>query len=93
MTLEEIMTILVAVAPSIVSIIGIVSACLKLKGDIKTDAACMQTKFEELKVQVEKSDQYETLKSQLIQAHRENVALKKQINELLTKIDHIQRGE
>ena len=37
--------------------------------------------------------EYSELKDQLKIAHQENYELKKKLNELLTKIDHIQRKE
>lgn len=37
--------------------------------------------------------EFETMKKQFTLLMKENLTLKKQVNELLTKIDHIDRGE
>ena len=93
MTFEQIMTIIVAAAPSLTAIIGIVAAVIK---GIKSNKATSQTvvdKFEEVRQEIFNTKEYSDLKNQLTLAHQENRELKKKINELLTKIDHIQRKE
>lgn len=93
MTFEQIMAIVVAAAPSIASIVGIVVSAIKL---IKSGKATNQEiidKFEEVRVEVSNTKDYSQLKDQLLICMQENAELKKTINELLTKIDHIYRGE
>ena len=40
-----------------------------------------------------KTTDIEVVKSQFSAMHKENIKLKKQINELLTKIDHVERRD
>lgn len=89
MNFEQIMSIIVAAAPSLTAIIGIIAAVVKNKSYSKE----VISKFEETRKAVMDTKQYEDLKTQLKIAHQENYELKKKINELLTKIDHIQRKE
>lgn len=93
MTFEQIMAIVVAAAPSITAIIGIVAAVVK---GIKSNKATSQDvidKFEEVRQEIFNTKEYSDLKNQLTLAHQENYELKKKINELLTSIDKIQRKE
>ena len=92
-TFEQIMAIIVAAAPSITAIIGIVVAVVK---GIKSTGATGEeiiTSFETLRKDVLDTKEYEALKNQLILAYQENRELKKKLNELLTKIDKIDRTE
>lgn len=77
---EKIMLSILAAGPSIVAITSIIAACLTL---VK--------KFNELKGEVVKTKEYKEIKRELAASHRENVELKKQISELLTKIDRVER--
>ena len=93
MTMEYLMTIIVAAAPSITAIIGIVFAIIKgIKSNKDTSKAVID-KFEEVRQEIFNTKEYSELKDQLKIAHQENIQLKKKLNELLTKIDHIQRKE
>lgn len=88
---EQIMTVIVAAAPSLTAIIGVVVAVIKgIKSNKSTNQELIN-KFENLKAEVVKTKEYETLKDQLLLVHRENIELKKKLNELLTKIDRIKR--
>lgn len=93
MTFEQIMISIVAAAPSLTSIIGIIVAVLKGVKTSKTTSADVINKFEEVRQEIFNTKEYSELKNQLIIAHQENYELKKKLNELLTKIDHIQRGQ
>ena len=93
MTFEQIMTIIVAAAPSITAIIGIVAAVVKGIRSNKATSQDVIDKFEEVRMEIFNTKEYSELKSQLLLAHQENYELKRKINELLTKIDHIQRKE
>lgn len=90
---EQIMTVIVAAAPSITAIIGIVLAILKGIKSTSDTGEKVITKFEELRKEVFNTKEYEALKDQLLLAHKENRELKKKLNELLTKIDKIQRTD
>ena len=92
MTFEQIMISIVAAAPSLTSIIGIIFAVLKGVKTSKTTSADVINKFEEVRQEIFNTKEYSELKNQLIIAYQENYELKKKLNELLTKIDHIQRG-
>ena len=91
--LEQIYTLIIAAAPSITAIIGIIFAVVKGIKNNQTTSKDILDKFEELREEVFNTKEYSDLKDQLQIAHQENYALKKKINELLTKIDHIYRNE
>ena len=91
--IEEIYALILAAAPSITAIIGIIFAVIKGIKNNKTTSKDILDKFEEVREQVFDTKEYTELKEQLKIAYQENYELKKKINELLTKIDHIQRGE
>lgn len=93
MTFEQIMTIVVAAAPSITAIIGIVTAVVKGISSNKSTSQDVINKFEEVRQEIFNTKEYEELKEQLTLAHQENRELKKKINELLTKIDKIDRSK
>ena len=92
MTFEQIMISIVAAAPSLTSIIGIIFAVLKGVKTSKTTSADVINKFEEVRQEIFNTKEYSELKNQLTIVYQENYELKKKLNELLTKIDHIQRG-
>ena len=88
---EQVMTVVVAAAPSITAIIGIIVAVIKgIKNTSATGKEVMD-KFESLREEVLNTKEYEALKEQYLISLKENRALKKTINELLVKIDRIQR--
>lgn len=91
--IEEIYALILAAAPSITAIIGIIFAVIKGIRNNQTTSKDILDKFEEVREQVFDTKEYTELKEQLKIAYQENYELKKKINELLTKIDHIQRGE
>lgn len=80
--IETITLALIAAAPAITAIAGIVLAVTKLVNA-----------FNDLKAEVVNTKEFEELKVQLNISHAENRELKKKLNQLLTKIDHIQRKE
>lgn len=92
-TIESIIALIVAAAPALTAIIGIIAACIKLISANKVSSKEVITSFENLKQEVLNTKEYEDLKTQLRLVHEENVVLKKKLNELLTKIDHIERKE
>lgn len=98
--LETIITAILAAAPALTAIIGIIAAMVRLinagkdnSKEITGKFAEAMTTFEKVRQEVLDTKEYEELKSQLLIAHQENRELKKKINELLTKIDHIKREE
>lgn len=93
MTFEQIMTIVVAAAPSITAIVGIVAAVLKAIKSNKATSQDVINKFEEVRQEIFNTKEYSELKDQLNIAHQENRELKKKLNELLTKIDKIDRSK
>ena len=81
-SVEQIMGVIVAVAPSITAIIGIVVAVVK---GIKSTGATgkeIMTSFETLRKDVLDTKEYESLKNQLVLAYQENRELKKALKEL-----------
>lgn len=82
MTAEQIVELVVSILPSLIAIfttIGVIIKTLK--------------EFSELKKQVTDMKAIEDIKTQLSQIIKENYELKKTLNETMTKIDHVQRGE
>ena len=92
-TFEQIMTVVVAAAPSITAIIGIIVAVIKGIENSKDTSTAVIEKFEALRKEVLNTKEYEALKDQYLVTQKENRELKRLINELLTKIDKIQRKE
>ena len=82
MTTSLIMAALLALAPAITSVVGQIITFIKQRGELKP-----------LIKAVKDTKEYDELKDQLAIVHQENIELKKKLNELLTKIDHISRGE
>ena len=93
MTFEQIMAIVVAAAPSLTAIIGIITAIFKGIKSNKDTSKEVIDKFEEVRQEIFNTKEYSELKEQLKIAHQENYELKKKLNELLTKIDRIDRSE
>lgn len=91
--LETIYAVIMAAAPALTSIIGIIFAVVKGIKTSKSTSADVINKFEEVRQEIFNTKEYEELKGQLAISHKENYELKKKLNELLTKIDHIQRNE
>ena len=82
MTINLIMAGLISLAPAIASVVGQIITFIKQKGELKP-----------LINEIRSTKEYDELKDQLAIVHQENIELKKKLNELLTKIDHISRGE
>lgn len=92
-TLDIIVAALISIAPALSAIIGCVASFIKLKKNNEISNKEIVEKFETVRQEVMNTKQYESLKQQLLVAHQENRELKKQINELLTKIDKVVRNE
>lgn len=93
MTFEQIMSIVVAAAPSISAIVGIVIAIVKGMKSNKDTSQAVIDKFEEVRQEIFNTKEYSELKAQLVLVHNENLELKKKLNELLTKTDKIARED
>ncbi len=78
--------LIMAYAPMLVTIIGIIISFLKMVAIIK------QLKNDTKKSDAEKTETINALKAQFDMVVNQNYELKKQINELLTKIDRIKRS-
>ena len=89
MTFEQIMSVVVAAAPALAAIIGVVAAVLKNK----SITSGVIDKFEEVRLEIFNTKEYSELKDQLKIVNQENAELKKKLNELLTKIDKIDRSK
>ena len=87
--IDQVMTMVVACAPSLVAMAGIVVAVVKI---VKAIAEVVN-KFEEVRQEIFNTKEYSDIKSELKLAHKENRELKTKLNELLTKIDRIDRSE
>lgn len=93
MTFEQIMAIVVAAAPSLTAIIGIVAAVVKGIKTSKTTSQQVIDKFEEVRQEIFNTKEYTDLKNQFKLVQAENCELKKKLNLLLTKIDKIDRSK
>ena len=80
MVFSDIETLIMAYAPLLVTIIGIVTSFIKMISILKNNKK-------------ESNEQITEIKGELQEVVNQNYALKKQLNELLTKIDHVDRGE
>ena len=78
--------LIMAYSPMLVTIIGIIISFLKMVSIIK------QLKNDTKKSDAEKTETINALKAQFDMVVNQNYELKKQINELLTKIDRIERS-
>ena len=90
---ELIITTIMAMAPSLISVItvAIISAVTK-KFNEKKLSECIEH-VDNATAEIKSSKEYAEVKEQLALSHKENVELKKKINQLLTKIDKVQRTE
>lgn len=79
MTFSDIETIIIAYAPLIVTIIGIITSFIKMISVLKTEKRAT-------------NEQITELKTQLSEVVNQNYALKSQLNELLTKLDNVKRS-
>ena len=77
---EQITQIILTIAPSVITILTMVGVIAKVISNFKS-----------LKKDVVDMKCYDDQKAQMKLILEDNRALKKQINELLTKIDHIER--
>lgn len=93
MTFEQIMSIVIAAAPSISAIVGVVIAIFKGIRSNKDTSKEVIDKFEEVRQEIFNTKEYSELKDQLLLVHQENVVLKQKLNELLTKIDKVERED
>ena len=73
-------SLIMTYAPLLVTVIGIIISFVKMVAVIKS-------------VKKDNQEQFEDLKAQYRTVLQDNANLRKNINELLTKIDHINRGE
>lgn len=80
MVFSDIETLIMAYSPLLVTIIGIVTSFIKMISVLKANKK-------------ESNEQITEIKGELQEVVNQNYALKKQLNELLTKIDHVDRGE
>ena len=80
MVFSDIETLIMAYAPLLVTIIGIVTSFIKMISVLKANKK-------------ESNEKITEIKGELQEVVNQNYALKKQLNELITKIDHVDRGE
>lgn len=80
MTTEQIIDLVMSICPSVIAILTMVSVVLRTMKE-----------FRDLKKQVTDMKSVEDLNIRVGRVIQENYDLKKQLNELLTKIDHIER--
>lgn len=91
MTLDQIIEIAVAAGPAIAAIVGAIIAHVKTVNKTTNSNDKVVAKFEEVRQEIFNTKEYKELKEQLAIVYQENINLKRTLNELLTKIDKIQR--
>lgn len=91
--IENIILYVIAAAPALVSIISIVAAAIKLIKFIKTIISELITVVNSLKQEVLNTKEYQSIKEELKTAHQENIELKKLLNECLTELTKVKRGD
>lgn len=79
MTFSDVETLIIAYAPLLVTIIGIITSFIKMISVLKSEKRAT-------------NEQITGVKEQLKEVVDQNYALKTQINELLTKLDNVKRG-
>lgn len=87
--IENLIIWLLAAAPAITAILGIVAAAIGIFKNNKTNYKALNDKFEEVKQQVLDMKEYQSLKDQLQIVHQENIELRKKLNELLTAMTNV----
>ena len=87
--IENLIIWLLAAAPAITAILGIVAAAISIFKNNKTNYKALTDKFEELKQQVLDMKEYQYLKDQLQIVHQENIELRRKLNELLTTMTNV----
>ena len=80
MTSDQIISTVMQILPSVLAILTMVACIVRIWGD-----------FKEVKKQVADMKCIQEVKDQMSLVIRENYELKKKLNEMLTKIDHIER--
>lgn len=78
-------TLIMSYSPLLVAVIGIIVAFIKMVGAIEG------IKKDNTKSNEEKAAEIESLKADMQNVVNQNYALKQQLKELLTKLDHIDR--
>lgn len=89
--LEQIYLIIIAAAPALTSIIGIIATFVKMKKNNSVNAEALMEKFELVEKEVRSAKEYEALKAELLDTRRQHHELMVAHKELLTKIDRIVR--
>ena len=87
--MEQLLIYVIAIAPSVVTIIGCIASCLKNASSCKS----VVESFDAVKKEVVNTKEYEDLKVQLKVAHQDNLMLKKQISELVQTIDKVYKEQ
>lgn len=91
MTIDAFMQILVTAGPALTAIGGIIAAAIKIVKSGRDSSKKLSEAFETLKTQTQ--EEYRDLKNRYVICLQQNYELNKKLNELLTKIDKIQRGD
>lgn len=82
MTINEIIDLILSILPSVIAVLTSLGAVIKLLKEIK-----------DLHTQVNDNKPTEELNDQIKALIAQNIELKKQINEVITKIDHVDRSK
>lgn len=93
MSLELIIATIMAAAPALTSVIGIIVSVVKMIREGKNNNKELIKSFDKVYEKVNDTKEYDELKAQVAEVHKENVQLKKLLREYLTKIDKIAREE
>ena len=91
MTIDAIMQILVTAGPALAAIGGVIAAAIKIVKAGKDSSKEISDAFEAFKTETQY--EYRDLKNRYVICLQQNYELNNKLNELLTKIDKIQRGD
>lgn len=91
MTIDAFMQILVTAGPALAAIGSMIAAAIKIVKSGRDSSKEISDAFEVFKTQTQ--DEYRDLKNRYDICLQQNYELNKKLNELLTKIDKIQRGD
>lgn len=90
---DTIIGLIIAAAPAISAVVGVFAAIKKVIANTADKSKEVIEELKVLKTEVKNSKEYDELKDQLKVVHLENIQLKKKLNELLNKIDRVNRKD
>lgn len=91
--IQTIYAAILSIGPALTAVIGCFVSFIRQKRIQKITSDRLLKAFDETRQEVANTKEYEQLKAELAEAHRENRELKALFKEYLTKIDRVSREE